>query len=82
MLSMIEYRKSRKKDLKLLVELDKKANNEISWWAPLSFSQFLKIHLNDFIFLALDNKQIIGYISTKTKKQNKEEVIFLDNIFV
>ena len=79
---MIEYRKSRKTDLKLLVDLDKQANKEISWWKPLTYSQFLKIHSNYSIFLAIDNKQIIGYLSTEIKKQNKEEVLFLDNIFV
>lgn len=79
---MIEYRKSRKTDLKNFVELDKKANKEISWWKPLTYSQFLKIHSNYSIFLSIENKKIIGYLSTDIKKQNKEDVLFLDNLFV
>jgi len=79
---MIEYRKSLKTDLKSLVEIDKLANKENSDWISLSLNQFLKIHINYSIYLAIDNKKIVGYLSTEIKKQNKEEVLFLDNLYI
>jgi predicted acetyltransferase len=79
---MLEYRKSRKTDLKVLVDIDKIANKEISWWTPLSLNQFIKIHTKYSIYLAIDKKRIVGYLSTDIKRQNKEDVLFLDNLFV
>ncbi len=79
---MLEYRKSRKTDLKVLVDIDKIANKEISWWTPLSLNQFIKIHTKYSIYLAINNHKIIGYLSTDIKRQNKEDVLFLDNLFV
>jgi predicted acetyltransferase len=79
---MIDYRKSRKPDLKYLVDIDKLANKENLDWKPLSLSQFLKIHTKYSIYLAIDKKRIVGYLSTEVKKQNKENVLFLDNLFV
>jgi len=79
---MIKYRKSRKTDLKDLLKLDKLANKEIPSWKPLTLSQFLRIYTKYSIYLAVDNKKIIGYLSTEIKTQNKEKIIFLDNLYI
>jgi len=79
---MIKYTKAKEQDLKELVEIDKIASEEISWWDALSYNQFLKTFNEDCIYLAKDNNKIIGYLSTKKKKENKEDVIYLENIFV
>lgn len=79
---MIKYLKAKQQDLKELVEIDKIASKEISWWDHLSYNQFLKIFNNNNIYIAKDNNKIIGYLSTKKKKENKENVIFLENIFI
>ncbi len=79
---MIKYRKSKIKDIKELIELDKVANKEISWWDILSYNQFLKLHKEKAIFVVEDNNKIIGYLSSKIKKENKEEIVYLENMFV
>ncbi len=78
---MIKYTKSKKQDLKELVEIDKIASKEISWWDHLSYKKFLEIHNNFSIYVAKDDNKIIGYLSTKKKKTEKD-FIFLESIFI
>ena len=72
-------RKAKKNDLKELVELDKKANKEISWWTPLTKNGFLKFfRRSNCLYVAEENNVIVGYQSAKI--ENK--VMTLEDLYV
>jgi len=76
---MVKIRSAKKSDIPILVNLDKEANKEIKWWTPLSNADFLNlIEHKNLLFIAVGDKEIIGYLSGKIKKRN----VLLENVFV
>lgn len=72
-------RKAKLKDIPYLVNLDKLAQNESEWWGPLRPFEFRKlIKKSSMIFLAQEDKEIIGYVSGIIK----ENKLYLENLFV
>lgn len=75
---MVEIRKAKKEDLKCLIELDKEANKEISWWSPLNKKEFQKFLKNNGLYVAEIDKKIISYQSVKKEK----EILILEDVYV
>jgi predicted GNAT family N-acyltransferase len=72
-------RKGKLSDVKILVNLDKKASKEIRWWRPMNQKEFTKLaKAKNYLYVAEEDNQIIGYLSA-TIKYDK---LFLDNIYI
>jgi ribosomal protein S18 acetylase RimI-like enzyme len=79
----VTLRKATKDDVKILVDMDKMAFSEITWWTPMTKSQFSELIEKNLVYVAesngfMDHKGVIGYINGKKEKNT----IYLDNVYV
>ena len=73
----INIRRARRSDLKELIKLDKISNQEISWWNPLTTSEFLRLLNRGLVYVA-EQEEIIAYLNGDIK----EKELILDNLYV
>ncbi|MDD4983546.1 MAG: GNAT family N-acetyltransferase [Candidatus ainarchaeum sp.] len=71
------------KELNQVVDLDKEAHKEISWWKRTGKKDFQLQNKAMFLYMIYDKDKVIGFIRlSEDKRRTKQKTICIEDIFI